>query len=92
METRREGPRIRSLEVVVVVNANAVEDETDLTEPRDKTPYLSTPPPLASTLVSGILGLAWPIHSVSEHALLDIMHAACPTHGTRTARQYPLAC
>jgi hypothetical protein len=42
---------------VVVVNANAVEDETDLTEPCDKTPYPSTPPPSASTLVASILGL-----------------------------------
>jgi hypothetical protein len=63
---------------VVVVNVNAVEEETDLTEPCDKTRYPSKPPPSASTLVSSILGFTLLKDSVLELVFPGILYAARP--------------
>ena len=54
----RECPNTLARVEAAVLNVSAVEEETGLTEPCDKTPHPSTPLPLASTLVSDIYGLA----------------------------------
>jgi hypothetical protein len=57
-EARECPSTLAQVEVVAVLNVSAVEEETDLTEPSNKTPNPSTPPPSAINLVSSILGLA----------------------------------